>query len=318
MIKKYRLKRRFLLLSVPLFLIGTLLAFHLNSIFVYSEFKPSIQVKYSLEDQTKLKELIDETTNMQNVSKVDRATSTIEFQNVNLNDIKVNVGNLSEKYDGLTYSVKEVSAIYRGSLSALIAALYILFIAGIAIHFYFIAAKGGKLNIILGSYGIFLLILTDATLLSLGLLSFISRIYKVTALDLLLILISQIIGFFLFYIASNNINDVHNFQFLGITYKGFIQKNMKAILIVLVVLLGLTTVGLGTNFVIHFLLLVVFVIISQFTLFRIGYILENLNNIVESFSSKTTRLRNLRKKKVLASPSQNISKKKDKKKKKKK
>ncbi|MFS8131194.1 MAG: hypothetical protein ACMG57_04400 [Candidatus Dojkabacteria bacterium] len=317
MFKKLRLKRRLLIISIPLLLIISAVALYTNGIFFFSEFKPSVEIKYSMDDSAKLKELLDKSLQQSNVALIDRANNIIEIEGVSLNDVKTNVQNLTKDYSGVTYTVKEVSSLSKGSLTALIAGLYLLFLAGLAIHFYFVSSKGGELSIILGSYVILLINLTLGAFISLGLLSLISRFYKITSLDLLLILVGSLLGYLLYYMASININEIKSFQSLGFEFKQYATGNFKSILVISVVLLGIPTVGLGTAFVIHALLLISFLVLSIFIFYWHGYIQEDAKNLKTSFSNRINSIKNIRRKKSSVITTPTSSKKKDKKKKKK-
>lgn len=318
MFKKLRLKRKLLILSIPVLLIGSAVALYTNGFFYYSEFKTSIEIKYNLEDQGKLKDLMDQAFKLNNVASIDRENNVIEFENTNLDAVKSNIAQETKDFSGLSYSIKEKSSLTKGALSSVIIGVYLLFIGGIAVHFYFIAVKGGKLRIILGTYVIFLVNLTFSTVISLGLLSLISRLYKVTSLDLLFLMVSSIFAFILFYLASNNIYELTSFQSVGATFKSFLVKNYKQILLTSISLILIASIGLGTTFVIHALILVAFFIITYYQFYWHSYLTEDVHNLKQSLDYRLSAFSRKNKYAKKASAPIVLTPKKDKKKKKKK
>ncbi|MEO6728434.1 MAG: hypothetical protein ABIM99_00775 [Candidatus Dojkabacteria bacterium] len=319
MFKRLKLKRRLFILSVPIFLIISGVALYTNQIFFFSEFKPLVEIRYNLEDSGKLKELLDRTSQLNNVASVDRINNIIQIQGRSYDDVKTNIQDLTKDYTGVIFTVKEISSENKGALTALLGGLYVLLLAGAAIHFYFISSKGGELKIIIGSYVVLFVNFTLSLLLSLGLLSLVSRYYKVESLELLLILISSILTYLLFYSASEGIQDIKNFQELGQKYKLYISKVYRSIIVIVFILLVVVSIGLGTGFVIHALALFAFILIAIYQSYWNSYLMEDWHNLQNSFRTKISTIRNSRKKPKNAAPKVSVeSKKKDKKKKKKK
>jgi len=317
MFKKLNLKRNLLLISIPVLIIVSAIALYTNGIFYFSEFKPSVVIKYSSDDAAKLKELLDKSTQLNNVSSVDRVNNVIEIEGVSLENVKSTVSELTKDYSAVTYTIKEVSSLKKGSLIALIGGIYVLLLAGAAIHFYFVSSKGGELKIILSTYLILAVNLTIATFVSLGLLSLISRFYKIESLDLLFILIAAFINYIFFYLAAEHIYEITNFQSLGNNFRLFIVNRIKPILFATVILILVPAIGLGTSFVIHGVLLFGFILIFFLQFYWHSYLMEDWHNLRFSFSDRLSTLGRYKKKK----PQQVVvstSKKKDKKKKKKK
>ncbi|MEP7103644.1 MAG: hypothetical protein ABI721_02980 [Candidatus Dojkabacteria bacterium] len=314
MLRRLNLKTNLLLLSIPAFVLISFGLFIGNNIFYFSDFKPSIEVKYSSENSGKLKELLDKTVILLNVAKVDRSENIVEFQTIDFSEVKNNIDNLIKDYPEVTVKLKEVSELKRNNLTLLIGAFYLLFLSAAAIHFYFISGKGGDLKYILGSYLVLFFGITFSAIIDLGILSLISRYYKVTSLALTLTLLGSLSLFFIYYLSSDKVNEVNTFSYLGSIYRKFVDKYNREILSISAILIAITTIGLGSNFVIPAALILVFILVSLFTIHWIGYILENNTNLKISFIERFNKLKSLRKKKSQPQP-QKTSKKKEKKKK---
>ncbi|MCA9380872.1 hypothetical protein KC678_01265 [Candidatus Dojkabacteria bacterium] len=246
-----------LVLAAPVLLINTL--------FNYSDYNSSLIVSLSAttEENSVPDSLINEFTSESNVTRVDFENKTVTFQNTSYEDVRDFTESKIEDPEAISYTLSWVNPSRSEAevVNTIFSSIVIFSVVGLLASIYFVYQKSSAQNgllTILKISGVILLGVLIATILQLVYVSIISRVYQVTELDVLTILIS---GIWTSIIASLSFLQLrftaqNNFKIFMETLKVKILMLRKFKYGAVVFLIIPLFFGLGSQFVIPGILLV--------------------------------------------------------------
>lgn len=323
--KRINLKLTGAALLVIISLISAVLIYQ-NRIFHYSEFNDSVQVMFTKGTNEQMLKAIDSLKSGNTVSRVDRDSKVVYFQRTGIDDVKKNINEILKDNKDVTFVVSENITLTsnREVLIDYLIAIALIVVVALGALFYTVLRffKNWKLKDYLKFFGVYLIISLITVNIQLGISSLASNFYEVKNLDLVGLIVSNLMIFTWFFIASYNFKgkNLTVAELLGevtVTLREYFMTALKISLGVLVIV----SFGFGANFVMTASLIFIALLLSFFVPFSFDFLIKYLRSTFRRLrlsrenSKKEIKVENKRQEVNSPNPAKKKDKKKDKKKK---
>lgn len=260
-----------------------------NKGFHYSEFRPFITVSIKSEDSIKQLEVYTKISELSNIAKVDKESSTVYFQNIFASDLKPQIDNITKDYSEVRAVFTESSALHRSTLAWFTIGVIAFVLVSIALHFYFVYSKSRATYEIIGNtYVIYTIVILLTNFLVLGLLSIVSKVYFVNAFNLTTIFVCNL--FILAYFLKVSWKFKYEQEFIHLNNLFELSENrdlFSNLIKVLLIILVCFSLALGVGFIFNSILIIGFIFTAIGSMYFVSKIQEiELSKPVQSQISK--------------------------------
>lgn len=264
MLSNQNLKKLVVIFSLPIIALVSAIAFSGKGLFYYSEWKDSREVVFDTSkfEGNSLNEFYNKVVNLDGVARIYRQDNKIIFQQISEEQVRQIIKDNSGKDDTSIYQLsylKNSTKTFNAENIVLLALFLIFSIVGY--HFIVTFRKKEDLSLltIANFYVPFILSSLVGFIIYTGIAGLISRFYLITSVDLLFIPIALMVtGVFL--VMNSKLTGQENLKSFASILKSYrriySEKEINNIFKIGLVILAFVAIGLGGNFLISAILLV--------------------------------------------------------------
>jgi len=266
-------KQKIIIIIAIIIALLSVLLLYTNKVFKFAEYHYQIDVSIVGKDINKKEDYLNKLITNLSPVKIDRRKSEVFFEQTTLTTIQKRIDDLSKDYKDLTVNTSEVLAneSSKNVILSLIIEIIIIYVTGSLTLYYFIFRFNKNISSLkyIKIIGLFSIIYIYALIIQLGIISLISLIYQIKNIDIISIYTSALISCTLVFLTlykfkrDNNLNTVEIYKSIN----NFIHRNFKLIIGISILILATISLGLGVNFVITAILIIVSFVISMLSFF---------------------------------------------------
>lgn len=234
---------------------------------LYSEIKSSIQVELFATDENS-KELVNEafsqSLQLSNIARVERSDNIIIFQNTNFETVNSEISNIISGKEGINYEINEESPVFDSAHtinSTFTLSLIVIVISSLGL-LYILSRPKEEISFSVSLKSVILFVFNSLVhfIVCLSFISVLSRAYYIKSFEINILIISSIFSSFiyvLFVLSNKNILIKNDFEDFRLKLREESIKYLSPIIIASLALVFGLSIGLGTNFVITGLILII-------------------------------------------------------------